>query len=40
MKELHLTKKDFNVDWFSGTGDAATKALIDEIFSHFDRGGK
>jgi protein subunit release factor A len=20
MKELHLTKKDFRVDWFSGTG--------------------
>lgn len=20
MKELHLTKKDFNIDWFSGTG--------------------
>ena len=20
MRELHLTKKDFNVDWFSGTG--------------------
>lgn len=20
MEELHLTKKDFNVDWFSGTG--------------------
>lgn len=20
MQELHLTKKDFNVDWFSGTG--------------------
>lgn len=20
MKEIHLTKKDFNIDWFSGTG--------------------
>ena len=25
MKELHLTKKDFNLDWYSGTGKGGQK---------------
>jgi len=25
MEELHLTKKDFNIDWYSGTGKGGQK---------------